>query len=130
MWQDAPPPHGPHGTLHNRFVGVFHRIFAGHAAEAGSPDQPVIDATHLKARRTAASLLDKGLLRAASAHRGRLGQQTAQDRRRVATRYDRCARPFMCAIPLAATVLAPTLARRSDGSSKPVDQLSSAAASS
>jgi hypothetical protein len=41
--------------------GVFNRIFAGLAAEGGPPDQLMIDATHLKAHRTAASLLKKGL---------------------------------------------------------------------
>ena len=40
---------------------MFNRIFAGLAAEGGKPDQLMIDATHLKAHRTAASLLKKGL---------------------------------------------------------------------
>lgn len=71
MWKDAPRRYGPHKTLYNRFVrwsrlGVFERIFAALAAEAGPPDRVMIDATHLKAHRTAASLLKKGLLRAAS----------------------------------------------------------------
>jgi hypothetical protein len=39
---------------------VFNRIFAGLAAEGAKPDQLMIDATHLKAHRTAASLLKKG----------------------------------------------------------------------
>ena len=65
MWRDAPPAYGPHKTLHNRFVrwsraGVFNRIFAGLAAEGGAPDQLMVDATHLKAHRTAASLRKKG----------------------------------------------------------------------
>ena len=42
-------------------MGVFNKIFAGLAANAGKPDQLMIDATHLKAHRTAASLLEKGL---------------------------------------------------------------------
>lgn len=71
MWKDAPRRYGPHKTLYNRFVrwsrlGVFERIFAALAAEAGPPDRLMIDATHLKPHRTAASLLKKGLLRAAS----------------------------------------------------------------
>ena len=71
MWRDAPPAYGPHKTLYNRFVrwslmGVFNRIFAGLAAEGGPPDQLMIDATHLKAHRTAASLRKKGLFRAVS----------------------------------------------------------------
>jgi hypothetical protein len=40
---------------------VFDRIFAALAAEAGEPDHLMIDATHLKAHRTAASLLKKGM---------------------------------------------------------------------
>ena len=35
---------------------MFNRIFASLAAKGGKPDQLMIDATHLKARRTAASL--------------------------------------------------------------------------
>jgi transposase len=65
-WRDAPPAYGPHKTLYNRFVrwsrlGVFDRIFAALAAQAGEPDAIIIDSTHLKAHRTAASLLEKGM---------------------------------------------------------------------
>ena len=65
-WRDAPKDYGPHKTIYNRFVrwsrlGVFNRIFAALAARGGKPDQLMIDATHLKAHRTAASLLKKGL---------------------------------------------------------------------
>lgn len=71
MWRDAPLGYGPHKTLYNRFVrwsrmGVFNRIFAGLAAEGGPPDQLMIDATHLKAHRTASSLRKRGRSRAAS----------------------------------------------------------------
>lgn len=64
-WRDAPLDYGPHKTLYNRFVrwsrmGVFDRIFAGLAAQGGEPDEVMIDATHLKAHRTAASLLKGG----------------------------------------------------------------------
>lgn len=74
MWKDAPREYGPHKTLYNRFVrwsrlGVFNRIFAELAAKAGQPDRLMIDATHLKAHRTAASLLKKGLYPAVSAGR-------------------------------------------------------------
>jgi putative transposase len=48
-------------------AGVFDRIFAALAAEAGPPSRLMIDATHLKAHRTAASLLKKGLFPVASA---------------------------------------------------------------
>ena len=65
-WRDAPREYGPHKTIYNRFVrwsrmGVFNRIFAALAAKGGKADQLMIDATHLKAHRTAASLLKKGL---------------------------------------------------------------------
>ena len=58
--------YGPHKTIYNRFIrwsrmGVFNKIFAGLAAKGGKPDHLMIDATHLKAHRTAASLLKKGL---------------------------------------------------------------------
>ncbi len=70
-WRDAPPAYGPHKTLYNRFIrcsrlGVFDRIFAGLAGHAGKPDRLMIDSTHLKAHRTAASLLKKGLFPVAS----------------------------------------------------------------
>ena len=66
QWKDAPKDYGPHKTLYNRFIrwsrlGVFNRIFAELAAKGGKPDRLMIDATHLKAHRTAASLLKKGL---------------------------------------------------------------------
>ncbi len=69
-WRDAPSAYGPHKTLYNRFIrwsrlGVFDRIFAGLAGQAGKPDRLMIDSTHLKAHRTAASLLKKGLFPAA-----------------------------------------------------------------
>ena len=65
-WRDAPKAYGPHKTIYNRFIrwsrlGVFNRIFAGLAAKGGTPDRLMIDATHLKAHRTAASLLKKGM---------------------------------------------------------------------
>lgn len=65
-WRDAPKDYGPHKTIYNRFIrwsrlGVFNKILAELAAMAGKPDQVMIDATHLKAHRTAASLLKKGL---------------------------------------------------------------------
>ena len=65
-WRDAPRGYGPHKTIYNRFVrwsrlGVFNKIFAELARKAGKPARLMIDATHLKAHRTAASLLKKGL---------------------------------------------------------------------
>ena len=72
QWRDAPTTYGPHKTLYNRFVrwsrmGVFDRIFAALAAQGGAPERLMIDSTHLKAHRTAASLLKKGLFPVASA---------------------------------------------------------------
>lgn len=71
-WRDAPVDYGPHKTLYNRFVrwsrmGVFDRIFQALAEDAGAPDRVMIDSTHLKAHRTAASLLKKGMFPAVSA---------------------------------------------------------------
>ena len=65
QWKDAPRGYGPHKTLYNRFVrwsrlGVFDRIFAALVAGAGVPERLMIDSTHLKAHRTAASLAKKG----------------------------------------------------------------------
>ncbi len=42
-------------------LGVFDRIFAALAGEAPGRERIMIDATHLKAHRTAASLLKKGM---------------------------------------------------------------------
>jgi hypothetical protein len=39
---------------------VFNKIFAELAGKGGKPERIMIDATHLKAHRTAASLLKKG----------------------------------------------------------------------
>jgi transposase len=71
QWKDAPRDYGPHKTLYNRFIrwsrlGVFNRIFAGLAGQGPSPERIMIDATHLKAHRTAASLLKKGMFPAVS----------------------------------------------------------------
>jgi putative transposase len=61
MWRDAPKGYGPHRTIYNCFIrwsrlGLFNCIFAELAGKAGEPDRIMIDATHLKAHRTAASL--------------------------------------------------------------------------
>jgi transposase len=60
-WRDAPAEYGPYKTLYNRWkrwsdMGVFARIMTGLAAD--SPDNKTIsiDATYLKAHRTASSL--------------------------------------------------------------------------
>ncbi len=74
QWKDAPAGYGPHKTLYNRFrrwtiLGVFDRIFANLAAADGRPDTLMIDATHLKAHRTASSLLKGGYFPATSGAR-------------------------------------------------------------
>ena len=66
-WREAPSAYGPSKTICNRLIrwsrmGVFNKIFAALAAEGGTPDQLMIDATHLKTHRTAASRLKKGLV--------------------------------------------------------------------
>ncbi len=65
QWKDAPKAYGPHKTLYNRFVrwsrvGIFHKIFRELSRQSGTRDGLMIDATHLKAHRTAASLLKRG----------------------------------------------------------------------
>ena len=71
QWKDAPREYGPHKTLYNRFVrwsrlGVFNRIFVDLAGKEETPERLMIDATHPKAHRTAASLLKKGMFPAVS----------------------------------------------------------------
>ena len=66
QWRDAPREYGPYKTLYNRFIrwsrmGIFSKIFAELVSESRSPDTLMIDATHLKAHRTAASLYKKGM---------------------------------------------------------------------
>ena len=78
-WRDLPASYGPHKTIYNRFFrwsakGVFGRIFVELAKGGGDTDEIMIDVEpvvrhwsedhwrgHLKAHRTAASLLKKGL---------------------------------------------------------------------
>ncbi|WP_146106385.1 hypothetical protein [Desulfobulbus oralis] len=57
--------------LYNRFLrwsrmGIFNNIFTELAKTAGQDGQVMIDATHLKAHRSAASILEKGLFPAGS----------------------------------------------------------------
>ena len=63
-WQDAPREYGPAKTLYNRWkrwgdMGVFARIMAGLASETTDQKTIMIDATYLKAHRTASSLRSK-----------------------------------------------------------------------
>ena len=71
-----------HKTIYNRFIrwsrlGVFNRILAELAALGGGTDKPMIDAIHLKAHRTAASLLKRGSTPMYRTQPGRLDQQAA-----------------------------------------------------
>lgn len=63
-WRDAPDENGSPKTLYNRRkrwsgMGVFAHMMAGLAAEADVPKTIMIDATFLKAHRTASSLRAK-----------------------------------------------------------------------
>jgi transposase len=63
-WCDAPREYGPPKTLYNRWkrwgdMGVFARMMEGLASEGGQEKVVMIDATYLKAHRTASSLRAK-----------------------------------------------------------------------
>jgi transposase len=71
-WRDAPSDYGPPKTLYNRWkrwgaMGVFAPMMEGLAAEADAPKTVMIDATYLKAHRTASSL---GAKKGGQRHRG------------------------------------------------------------
>ena len=67
-WRDAPAAYGPPKTLYNRWLrwsrmGVFAQMLMGLAEAGRDSGTLMIDATHLKAHRTAASLrTQKGAL--------------------------------------------------------------------
>lgn len=68
-WRDAPKEYGPAKTLYNRWKrwsdnGVFARIMVGPATERAEHETIMIDATYLKAHRTASSLRVKNGARA------------------------------------------------------------------
>lgn len=77
----------PPKTLFNRFIrwskaDVFDQIFAALAFASSATGAVMIDATHLKAHRTAASLLKKGLFPAASdVRKGELANELQTARR-------------------------------------------------
>ena len=63
-WRDAPAAYGLHKTLYNRWKcwsdkGIFARMMKGLAAEHGEEQTVMIDATYLKAHRTATSMAAK-----------------------------------------------------------------------
>ena len=65
LWKDAPTEYGSHKTLYNRYYrwslnGVFKRIFEGLSSNMTHDIKILmIDATYLKAHRTACSLQKK-----------------------------------------------------------------------
>ena len=64
-WRDAPAVYGPHKTLYNRWfrwsrMGIFGRILLELVRQDVETEMIMIDATHLKAHRTASSLRKKG----------------------------------------------------------------------
>ncbi len=63
-WRDAPKDYGPHKTLYNRWkrwgeMGVFMRMMEGLSSAGAERRTVMIDATYLKAHRTASSLAVK-----------------------------------------------------------------------
>ena len=57
-WRDAPKDYGPHKTLYSRWkrwgeMGVFTRMMAGLSSASADRKTVMIDATYLKAHRTA-----------------------------------------------------------------------------
>jgi transposase len=63
-WRDASSDYGLPKSIYNRFIrwrqlGVFNKVFAELAGKGPRPERLMIDATHLNAHRTAASLPKK-----------------------------------------------------------------------
>ncbi|WP_235932979.1 IS5 family transposase [Paragemmobacter ruber] len=88
-WCDAPREYGPPKTLYNRWkrwgdMGVFARMMEGLASEGGGEKVVMIDATYLKAHRTASNLLVKRGARrqARPPHRADQGRVECQAARR------------------------------------------------
>ena len=84
-WFDAPKDNGPAKTLYNRWKrwsenGIFARIMVGLAAESAEHKTIMIDATYLKAHRTASSCGSK---------KGRAGARSGE---RKAARTRNCTR--------------------------------------
>lgn len=64
-WREAPKEYGAHKKIYNSFIrwsrlGVFNRILAELTTKRGKSDQLMIDATHLNAHLTPASLPKNG----------------------------------------------------------------------
>lgn len=90
-WSDAPRKYRSPKTQYNRWkrwgdMGVFARIMTGLAAEGSDQKTIMIDATYLKAHRTASSLrLKKGAWQADRAHQGWYEYNTARRYRQPRT---------------------------------------------
>ena len=90
-WSDSPTEYGPSKTLYNRWkrwsdMGVFARIMVGLSAEGSDRKTIMIDATYLKAHRTASSLrLKRGAWKADRAHQRRHEHEAACRHRRFGT---------------------------------------------
>jgi transposase len=57
-WRDCPSAYGPATTIYNRFnrwsaQGIWLRLFERLVAEGGVPEELTLDATHIKAHRSA-----------------------------------------------------------------------------
>ena len=58
-WRDCPPEYGPYTTIYNRFnrwsrQGIWHAMFEALIGHSGLYGTVAIDATHIKAHRSAA----------------------------------------------------------------------------
>ena len=87
-WRDAPAAYGPHKTLYNRWkrwseAGVFIRMMEGLSGAQTERRTVMIDATYLKAHRTASRLAVKRAARAVHRTHQRLHEHQA-------SRHHRC----------------------------------------
>jgi len=84
-WCDCPPEYGPAKTIYNRFVrwaerGVWERLFRALAIRGRGTEVQMIDATHVKAHRSASgakrgSISRRSAVRAAGATRKSMQSQ-------------------------------------------------------
>ena len=86
-WRVAPVEYGPPKTLYNRWVrcgrlGVFARMLTEMAAEGQNTETVMIDATHLKAHRTASSLRGKSAGQKEGANASSVARQAIAGNRR------------------------------------------------
>ena len=90
-WRDAPAAYGPHKTLYSRWKrwsekGIFARMMIGLAAEHGEEKTVMIDATYLKAHRTATSMAaQKGARSPDRSNKGRHEHKTSRRLRQPRT---------------------------------------------